>query len=1067
MPPPDGNLINRIVTSAFGIGMPVLSPSWTDGTNTLPTSSDNDMSLLISDDDKWLAPISGTIRRVETNDDIQISLAKPNGSFVTGPGMLLTTFPQAYLRLSRLYVKVLETSSMSRPEQEKGYPARPVPRYFFYKGSLVEGNISGNVNPEDEIGFFEEMTIFDDFGLPIDPLAVAAAFQAIMDKHKILQHRAFNTPFVSDHQVKRIAEIGGSSPVVRIRLSGNEGIPYDGSQLRGMTNDINSAIGLFTLNASSGSGSDLTGRITKESGTGDTGAFPDEDRHLLLIGLATTGRLGDEVEFPSLPTNVSLNRDFFSIRVVQLKTFLLGSPNQHFNGSKVERSPSIRIHEPINLLGDGNDVVAAANIVLSGTIQEGLCVAQSIDGNFSVPAEIGPNAHWPNFPPTTGASASAGDLPIDLRNNFNPTAQYFDDGNSSTANIDVVLTLNGLPAGSSARVYPRKFIEDAREARSDGAGGIVPDSGRLSLLLRDPFSLRKPGISDDAITIPTTATLRFDVMVVKRTTPLQARLYGNISLPIDSTSTTSSAPSQIGTNRFATASRRGISNSGILGLGTHTGSLPNDALQAILALTGEANPRDASRWPTMARRDLLVAGLSSGKWRGVIAGGRLTKEIHSAEQRLGAPGSLGGRETQVVGVFAQNGKLAYDIARMALRRTTNIIVRLGTLSSDNWNEPSEPSVLPAGSPANENSGTFAGAILQTIAPFCETPEINIVKDYIDNNLDSIPTNFNDFVDLIGTHLIPGGIPFRTEIINALNNLKNNNTLDESKRERLFNELHRETMSSCYGRRDAQWALRDAISAARRFIYIESPGFTSTQTDYGPAPVPPYAVDLIKVIADRMQQAPALRVIICTPKYPDFAPGYEPMAAYEKDDRRRIILDLPTARDPLSSRVIAFHPIGFPGRSSRLESTVVIIDDIWALVGSSTFRRRGLTFDGGSDIVFTDTELVNGRCLSITNFRRKLMASRLGISSSETNEFGTMPDPDFVRLSDGVEAFYTIRNILIAGGLGKIDRLWNGMTPGIDPIAPENIDLANPEGQEFQDHLVEALARTAIANLNSF
>jgi len=58
-------------------------------------------------------------------------------------------------------------------------------------------------------------------------------------------------------------------------------------------------------------------------------------------------------------------------------------------------------------------------------------------------------------------------------------------------------------------------------------------------------------------------------------------------------------------------------------------------------------------------------------------------------------------------------------------------------------------------------------------------------------------------------------------------------------------------------------------------------------------------------------------------------------------------------------------------------------------------------------------------------------------------------------------------MLIAGGLDMIDRLWSGMTPGIDPIAPENIDLAIPEGQEFQDHLVEALALTTIANLNSF
>jgi hypothetical protein len=45
--------------------------------------------------------------------------------------------------------------------------------------------------------------------------------------------------------------------------------------------------------------------------------------------------------------------------------------------------------------------------------------------------------------------------------------------------------------------------------------------------------------------------------------------------------------------------------------------------------------------------------------------------------------------------------------------------------------------------------------------------------------------------------------------------------------------------------------------------------------------------------------------------------------------------------------------------SRIESTTVIVDDCWALVGSSTFSRRGLCFDGGSDIVFTDQQINRG------------------------------------------------------------------------------------------------------------
>ncbi len=203
------------------------------------------------------------------------------------------------------------------------------------------------------------------------------------------------------------------------------------------------------------------------------------------------------------------------------------------------------------------------------------------------------------------------------------------------------------------------------------------------------------------------------------------------------------------------------------------------------------------------------------------------------------------------------------------------------------------------------------------------------------------------------------------------------------------------------------------------------------------------------------------MIIGTPKFPDFAAGYEPMAANEAANRRMSILDLP------GEQVVSFHPLGFPGRPTQLESTVVIVDDVWAMIGSSTFRRRGLTFDGGSDLVFTDTNLVNGRSPAIASFRRQLMAARLGIRASETTEFGTMPNSNFTRLSDGVESFNVIREMLIAGGLGKVDRLWNGELPGVTTIPPNSVsfDLTSPEGLEFD--LAGALALSILAGLNAF
>src|SRR6266487_913970 len=106
----------------------------------------------------------------------------------------------------------------------------------------------------------------------------------------------------------------------------------------------------------------------------------------------------------------------------------------------------------------------------------------------------------------------------------------------------------------------------------------------------------------------------------------------------------------------------------------------------------------------------------------------------------------------------------------------------------------------------------------------------------------------------------------------------------------------------------------------------------------------------------------------SPSRPHALMGFIPFQlespAQEAADRRARILGLP------AERVVAFHPVGFPGRPSRLESSVVIVDDVWAMVGSSTFRRRGLTFDGGifflmirlhpSSTLFPDTALFRRR-----------------------------------------------------------------------------------------------------------
>jgi hypothetical protein len=117
--------------------------------------------------------------------------------------------------------------------------------------------------------------------------------------------------------------------------------------------------------------------------------------------------------------------------------------------------------------------------------------------------------------------------------------------------------------------------------------------------------------------------------------------------------------------------------------------------------------------------------------------------------------------------------------------------------------------------------------------------------------------------------------------------------------------------------------------------------------------------------------PRLKVMICVPRMPDFAETKANWVRAALAQRKQAIETL-TTQD--RQRVAAFHPIGFPGRPSVVRSTVVIVDDVYALVGTSHFRRRGMTFDGGCDIASIDRTLnARGTSSSIARFRQELIS----------------------------------------------------------------------------------------------
>ena len=1019
--------LQTVGIQAFGIAMPQLGQDWvpsgtpsyslTDATLTLTTSGAN-----------CAAPCTAAILVVNpsSGSPIPVTLINADGSAQTSSGVLLTIFEAAWLRLGRLYAEVLETTSATRPEQAKGQPFRQVPRYFFYPGQ-TSTQTQGIAEAQADLGFSGDLRIYDNDGLIIDPAAVMSAFTALMTQFQLLQT---GTPTANPALGNALTTLVPTSDV-RVRVVNPDGTPYGGTLLTGLT-QVSGVPGVSTISL----GTPVQIQAVSNS-------FSQDDRNRVLIGPATTGRLTDSFTPPTLPGGITLQRDFYTLRLVQLGTYLRGIPNASDPATQAQQQPDVRINENLTLLTNGNDLLGAIGQALAAGANPTLAVAQSLDGQFSLPTAAGSSAQWPTFPANVTVDPNA-TLSVTLPQALTVTAAWFNTAAADFTKVDIILTISGFPSSTAnawARVYTRLFGLDALAQRGDGQGRQIPAGGALSIYLTDPLGLHTPGVTPGSISIPGSATLNFDMVIVLPNG--NARIYGGFSANIAAGPTPAPGFSP-GTNGSTSASFQGISPAGILGLGApSTTPAPTTLAGWVQLLTGEGTPRSAPRFPTMARRELLAAGLNGSAWTAAISGGRLAKEAVCTLPRIGEPGGFGGRETSFTGVASTGGRLAYDIARHALRRSQNVVSRVVTLAGSSWALPAEPTAVPVGQQPGTSNGTFAGAVLQNVAPYCETPELH---DILANN----PTAIDNAIDsLINNQtILPNSLPNQQDIVNALNSLKSNppaGTPTPTNTGLLIaQDLIRELSSSAFGRRDSQWALAGAIATARHFIYIETPGFCSTADTS--TSLTNWAADLIAKLNARMLALPGLRVIICVPKYPDFAPGYEGMAAYEAQDRYKIIVGDPSQHPAVASllptaQTVAFHPIGFPGRYSRIENTVVVVDDCWMLIGGSSFRRRGLTFDGSSDIVFTDAQIVNGKSTSIRDFRRTLLASRLGIPSDQEH-------PSFVQLIDGQQCFQLIRQTLQGGGLGRIDRLWNGQTPHVTPATPLPIAQSNPDGRDF-------------------
>jgi hypothetical protein len=1008
------------IISLLGIANPQLSLTWQDG--SMP-SEDESLPMQLRGDPlngEWLAPSAGLLHK-----DFAKRLSMPDGSPPSTLPWVLALYPQIWLRLSRVYGVVLEgrTSQTDRVQ-------RPVPKYFAFHNTTNKdtGPTASTVSPGTRLQLAGgSVSVHDVAGRPIDALATACAFAVLMTKFPALISKTFSTvtaPNVMSSQLGHLVTSLGSTEV-RLRLVSFFGKPFAAGVTK-LTNlvPLNTDGGLYRLN-------DPAQQIEVVSP-------PASANERIVVGPATFGSVDNlfsqQPLGPSAPLT-TLKRDFLTLFVDDL--------NSHLRGQETSPAPfdgpdfvvPTYHNETLTLLTNGNQVTAQAGQIVSEAADLSLVVSPVIRNDFAV-ATSADLSEWPIFP-AGGDGKIAGSLKSpELR-------AHFLDSSDDTRNVFLMIkipeispSVPQLAPGTAVRIFNRKFLADAREGRGNGAGGVLNTDHSVGFVLVNPFSLR----SNESL--PVSPKLSFDLIAVNRSG--SKRSFGLLGTPVDAPRAMDANELVLadrGTNSFNSAPERGVAPSGLVGLPSpQLNTIPSDiadlasAVNVALGLGDESQPRGAPRLPTMTRNETVVAGLDNiGSWTSLLSGLWLRKDSRSSFHRLGSPGSPGGEEFLGAGIHTAGGLLAYDLARAALRRTRGLASRLTLLASDPHLRP------PTGA---EPNGTFSAALLQNISPIADSPNLRLI---LDAAFEQMPADWAGLVNEVD-NLIPSGIAANTQVRNAITSLAGS-----SHGATLYNEFRREAVTARFGRRDALPVLKAALKSAQELIYIETSAFS--YTDYLPDPQavddpPNPETDLVTLIARRLNEEPGLKVLVAVSKEFPTGIGYETFAARMYDRRKKALATLQTV-DP--KRVTLFHPVGFPGRPLRLMHTVIVVDDMWLFVGSGSFTRRGLLFDGNLSLVCFDRQIEAGRSRAIRNFRRKLIENHLGTMPLPGAPASLFPHPNQTRIGDLHEAYFAVRDILEQGGSGLIQGIWDGSVTGQTPIPATSFphrDLADPVGATF-------------------
>lgn len=217
-------------------------------------------------------------------------------------------------------------------------------------------------------------------------------------------------------------------------------------------------------------------------------------------------------------------------------------------------------------------------------------------------------------------------------------------------------------------------------------------------------------------------------------------------------------------------------------------------------------------------------------------------------------------------------------------------------------------------------------------------------------------------------------------------------------------MGRRALAAARGLQEGAVALSSAFARAEDLVYIETPAL-----DLLPIGPDDDRLQPLQALADRLAAQPGLCAVVCVP-IDTFVGAPKDFTRVRAETLKGALVALAAAAP---GRFASFCPNAGAGRSLRLATTTVIVDDVFALVGSTPLSRRGLSFDSSLSAALFDEQNARGRGQSLTRLRRSLLSARLGLPSTLVPDDGQQLVKAIISLTVRGSARVTTASLLAA------------------------------------------------------